>query len=290
MAQLARGYVASRRILNEFHPDVLFFTGGYLAGPMALAGRAVPTVLYVPDIEPGLALRTLARFADRLCVTSARTQEYLTQSVEVTGYPVRADLSLWTRQQGRLALGIEEDLPVLLVAGGSKGARSINQALIAHLPELLEVAQVLHLTGQGESDTVAAATDKLTPMQQRRYRRYAFLHENMGAALAAADLAVMRSGASVLGELPLFGLPAVLVPYPHAWRYQWINARYLAEHNAAVVIEDAALRRELLITVQSLLREPAKRAAMHAAMRSLAHPEAADMLAGQLLELGGHRA
>jgi UDP-N-acetylglucosamine--N-acetylmuramyl-(pentapeptide) pyrophosphoryl-undecaprenol N-acetylglucosamine transferase len=289
-AQLVRGFVASRRLLHEFHPDVLFFTGGYLAGPMALAGKAIPTVLYVPDIEPGLALKTLARFADRICVTSARTQKYLRQSVAVTGYPVRAELAQWTKQRARLTLGLEEDLPVLLVAGGSKGARSINQALVAQLPALLEVTQVVHLTGQGESETVAAATAHLTQQQQRRYHRHAFLHEDMGAALAAADFAVMRSGASVLGELPLFGLPAILVPYPHAWRYQWINARYLAEQNAAVVIEDAALRGKLLSTVQSLLREPAKRTAMHDAMRSLAHPEAANLLAGQLLELGGHRA
>jgi UDP-N-acetylglucosamine--N-acetylmuramyl-(pentapeptide) pyrophosphoryl-undecaprenol N-acetylglucosamine transferase len=289
LSRLARGFVASRRILNEFRPDVLFFTGGYVAGPMALAGRSVPTALYVPDIEPGLALKTLARFADRICVTSARTQQYLKRSVVVTGYPVRSDLARWTKQEGRLALGIGGDLPVLLVAGGSKGARSINEALLIHLPALLEVAQVIHLTGHGESEAVAAGTSGLTQSQQSRYHRYAFLHENMGAALAAADFAVMRAGASVLGELPLFGLPAVLVPYPHAWRYQWVNARYLAEHNAAVVIEDAAVGRELLNTVRSLLREPAKRAAMHVAMQSLAHPEAAGLLAGQLLELGGDR-
>jgi UDP-N-acetylglucosamine--N-acetylmuramyl-(pentapeptide) pyrophosphoryl-undecaprenol N-acetylglucosamine transferase len=223
-------------------------------------------------------------------VTSPRTQDYVSRPVTVTGYPVRTDLSHWTRAQGRLNLGLEEDLPVLLVTGGSKGARSINQALIAHLPALLETMQVVHITGEGEAQAVSAATASLTKAQQSRYRQYAFLHENMGAAFAAADFAVMRAGASVLGELPLFGLPAILVPYPHAWRYQWINANYLAENNAAVVIEDRALRSELLTTVQNLLRDPARRASMQAAMRSLAHPEAASLLAGQLLELGGHRA
>ncbi len=289
LVQVARGFTASRRILKDFRPDVLFFTGGYLAGPMAVAGRAVPTVLYVPDVEPGLALKALARLADRICVTSARTQDYVSRPVTVTGYPVRADLSRWTREQGRQRLGLTADLPVLLVTGGSKGARSINQALLAHLPALLEVTQVVHITGEGEAQAVAAATADLTKTQQARYRRFAFLHENMGAAFAAADFAVMRAGASVLGELPLFGLPAILVPYPHAWRYQWINAKYLAENKAAVVIEDRALQSELLATVQSLLREPDRRASMQAAMRSLAHPQAANLLAAQLVELGGHR-
>jgi UDP-N-acetylglucosamine--N-acetylmuramyl-(pentapeptide) pyrophosphoryl-undecaprenol N-acetylglucosamine transferase len=290
VAKLTRGYFASRKILKDFRPDVLFFTGGYLAAPMAVAGSRVPTALYVPDIEPGLALKVLARLADRICVTSAQSQQYFSRRVAATGYPVRAEVARWTKAQGKAELGLSEDYPVLLVVGGSKGARSINQALIANLSQLLEVVQVVHLTGQGEWGTVAAATSGLDPAQQKRYRRYPFLEETMGAALAAADFAVTRAGASVLGELPLFGLPAILVPYPHAWRYQWINAKYLTEHKAALVIHDAALRDKLLSTVRELVQNPAKQEEMRSAMRSLAHPEAAMTLAGHLLELGGHRA
>lgn len=290
VAQLAAGFTASRRILHSFRPDVLFFTGGYLAGPMALAGRRVPTALYVPDIEPGLALKALARFADRICVTDSRTQRYFSQPVMVTGYPVRSDLLRWTRQQSRRHLELDERLPVLLVAGGSTGARSVNQALTANLEQLLEVTQVVHLTGRSEFDSVTHATSGLSAAQRRRYRQFAFLDETMGAALAAADFALMRAGASVLGELPAFGLPAVLVPYPHAWRYQWVNAQYLVEHQAAILIEDAALKDELLDTIKSLLKDRDRTDAMRLAMRSLAHPEAADAVASQLMELGGHRA
>ena len=149
---------------------------------------------------------------------------------------------------------------------------------------------MVHLTGRGEFDAVTRATSGLSATQRRRYKRFAFLDENMGAALAAADFAVMRAGASVLGELPAFGLPAILAPYPHAWRYQWVNARYLVEHQAAIMIEDAALEDELLGTVKSLLHDRDRSDSMRLAMRSLAHPEAADAVAGQLMELGGHRA
>jgi UDP-N-acetylglucosamine:LPS N-acetylglucosamine transferase len=290
MAQLASGFAASRRILQQFHPDVLFFTGGYLAGPMALAGNHVPTALYVPDIEPGLALKALARLADRICVTDGGTQRYFAKPVVVTGYPVRPNLLRWTRQESRRLLELDQLLPVLLVAGGSTGARSINQALIANLEQLLEVTQVVHLTGRGEFESVTRVTSGLSATQHRRYKCFAFLDENMGAALAAADFAVMRAGASVLGELPAFGLPAILAPYPHAWRYQWVNAQYLVEHEAAILIEDAALKDELLGTIKSLLQDRDRSDAMRLAMRSLARPEAADLLASQLMELGGHRA
>jgi UDP-N-acetylglucosamine--N-acetylmuramyl-(pentapeptide) pyrophosphoryl-undecaprenol N-acetylglucosamine transferase len=289
LLQILRGVVASRRILGEFRPDVLFFTGGYVAGPMALAGWRVPTLLFVPDIEPGLALKVLVPFADRIAISADASQKYFTQKTVVTGYPVRADLLDWTRESGRTALKLAQGEPVLLVSGGSKGARSINRALIEHLPALLEIAQVVHITGLGEWDSVVAATSELTLAQSGRYRRFAYLHEEMGAALAAADVAVMRAGASVLGELSMFGLPAILVPYPHAWRYQRVNAAYLEGRHAAIVVDDAVLRRDLFRIAEALLQNSSKREAMRSAMRSLAHPAAAQALAAQLLELGGHR-
>ena len=98
--QLSRGLWASRRILRGFRPDVLFFTGGYVAVPMALAGWRTPTLLYIPDIEPGLALKTLARFADRITVTAQDTQNYFIKNVIVTGYPLRPDLSTWAHGPG----------------------------------------------------------------------------------------------------------------------------------------------------------------------------------------------
>lgn len=289
LLQLGRGVGASARHLRQFRPDVMLFTGGYLAAPMAVAGRGVPTVLFVPDIEPGLALKFLARFADRIAVSAADSQRYFSKKVVVTGYPVRPDLKRWTRTRGRAVLKLRDDLPVVLVAGGSKGARSINQALIHSLRGILKLAQVVHITGQGEWEAVSEATAGLTKVQRRRYRPFPYLHEQMGAALAAADIAVMRAGASTLGELPLAGLPAILVPYPHAWRYQRVNAEYLAAHRAALVIRDQDLGSRLLPTVQKLLRSTPQRRSMRDAMRSLAKPDAAQALAGQLLELGGKR-
>jgi len=284
--KLALGTLESSRILRIFQPDALFFTGGYVAAPMALAGWRTPTLLYVPDIEPGLALKALARFADRITVTASDSQAYFKKKVIVTGYPLRPNLAKWSREKACEALGISSKHPILLVFGGSKGARSLNKAVLAHLPELLEMAEVVHISGQLDWDMVGKTESSLPSRMKKRYHTFPYLHE-MGKALAAADLVVSRAGASSLGELPFFGLPAVLVPYPHAWRYQKVNAEALARHGAAVVLDDSRLQEDLLDTVKVLFDNPGKRESMRSAMRSLARPDAAQAIANQLLELSG---
>ena len=127
--------------------------------------------------------------------------------------------------------------------------------------------------------------EELTGVQAARYHPFPYLHEEMGAALAAADLALSRAGASTLGEYPLFGLPAVLVPYPYAWRYQKVNADTLVQRGAAVMLEDGKLSDQLLSTVNDLLSQPQKLAAMRNAMQHLSHPEAAAEIGRQILAL-----
>ena len=217
LLRLARGYFAARRLLNEFKPNVLLFTGGFVAVPMALAGRSVPSLLYVPDIEPGLALKALSRLASRIGLTTETSSIYFpgNSRTSVTGYPTRPELSGWDRVRGCAHLGLDASRSVLLVTGGSKGARSINRALLASLPELLKITQVIHISGQLDWPEVETSAQNLAPELASNYHPMPYLHE-MGAALASADLVISRAGASSLGEYPLFGLPAVLVPYPYA--------------------------------------------------------------------------
>ncbi|MBV6396653.1 MAG: UDP-N-acetylglucosamine--N-acetylmuramyl-(pentapeptide) pyrophosphoryl-undecaprenol N-acetylglucosamine transferase [Anaerolineales bacterium] len=287
--KLMRGFAASRRILREFKPEALFFTGGYLAGPMALAGLNIPTLLYVPDIEPALALKMIARFADCIAVTTPDSRRYFPgrDSVVDTGYPVRAGFARQERGAARVKLNLHNDKPVLMIWGGSRGARSINQAAIQHLPGLLERAQVIHVSGELDWSQTQAMQASLAEAQRRDYHAYAYLHEEMNSAMSAADLIVSRAGASVLGEYPLLGAPAILVPYPHAWRYQKVNANYLARRGAAMILEDSQLDHELLIVVQTLLNDPAKLQAMRVAMQSLSRPDAARVIASQILGLAG---
>lgn len=288
VAKLMRGVLASRRILREFQPDALFFTGGFVAAPMAVAGMNIPTALYVPDIEPGLALKFLSYFADVINVTADDSRRFFPRSkrIVLTGYPLRADLSNWSRAQAFSHFGLDSALPVLLITGGSKGARSINLAVLKHLEELLGVTQIIHITGTLDWDVVQNAAQELPGSLKSRYRAMPYLHE-MGAALAAADLVLSRAGASTLGEYPLFGLPAVLVPYPYAWRYQKVNADYLAEHGAALVLQDELLNDKLSNVLKDLLLNTHKLEAMRAAAGTLSRPNAATALASQLFELAG---
>ncbi len=290
ISKLARGVMASRKILREFKPDVLFFTGGYVAAPMAIAGQNIPTVLYVPDIEPGLALKFLSYFADVVTVTAPHSNKYFPrpQKLIFSGYPLRADLSNWSREKATHHFGLASSKPVLLVTGGSKGARSINMAILSHLGELLNIAQVIHITGSLDWPVVEKAAQELPEALRSQYHAMPYSHE-MGAALAAADLVVSRAGASALGEYPFFNLPAVLVPYPYAWRYQKVNADFLAQQNAALILQDEVLEDKLLPVVKDLLSNKNKLDAMRAAMKKLSHPRAADVIASQLVELAGEQ-
>lgn len=282
--KLFKGYLASRKILKEFRPDVLLFTGGYVAIPMAVAALRKPAVLYVPDIEPGLALKFLARFADKIALTTKCSEHFFPnqEKLTMTGYPIREDLKKWDSKTGRAYFRLEPNLRTLLFMGGSSGARSINYALLDILPELLKDFQIIHLTGHLDWEAIQERTQNLSS----HYQAFPYLHE-VGAALAAADLVISRAGASTLGEYPLFGLPAILVPYPYAWHYQKVNAEYLVKNNAAVMIRDEALNEELLPTIRRLMHDPEELNNMRKAMASLAHSDAAGKIAELIQELAG---
>ena len=289
LRQLARGVAAARRIVQDYRPQALLLTGGYVGVPVALAARRVPKLVYVPDIEPGQALRLMARFADCLAVTAEETALRLPRRprVCVTGYPTRPDLCRADRDQARRHFGLDLALPLVLVFGGSKGARSLNEAVWGSLEDLLAVAQVVHITGSLDWPRTESRQQELTASLAARYRPFAYLHDEMAQALAAADLAVARAGAATLGELPLFGLPGVLVPYPHAWRYQKVNAEYLVSRGGAVRIEDSEIATRLVPVIRQLLGDPVRLEGMRQAMRRMARPQAAAEIAAEVERLLG---
>jgi len=299
LIKLMQGWRAAYRLGRRERPAALFATGGYASVPVALSAwtLGVPILVYLPDVEPGWTVRFIARLATRVAVTVEDSRAYLpARKVVVTGYPVRAEFHshLFERTEARATLGLALDEPVLLVLGGSRGARSLNQALGEELERILELTQVVHVSGEPDWPWVSERCRALPAALKARYHVFSYLHEEMGPALAAADLAVCRAGASTLGELPFFGLPAVLVPYPHAWRYQRVNAEYLTGRGAAVVLEDGRLSEELLPAVSRLLNDRAALEEMAERMQALARPGAAVHLAGELLTLaqrgwGGRR-
>jgi UDP-N-acetylglucosamine--N-acetylmuramyl-(pentapeptide) pyrophosphoryl-undecaprenol N-acetylglucosamine transferase len=145
--------------------------------------------------------------------------------------------------------------------------------------------QILHISGYLDWEEVQQAQTKLPEELARYYHPYPYLHTEMGAAMAAADLVVSRSGASTLGEYPLFGLPAILVPYPYAWRYQEVNARYLERSGAAIVLTDERIAEQLLPAIRSIMSDLHLRQTMQRAMQALAQPQAAQTIADMLYRM-----
>ncbi|MCC7362231.1 MAG: UDP-N-acetylglucosamine--N-acetylmuramyl-(pentapeptide) pyrophosphoryl-undecaprenol N-acetylglucosamine transferase [Anaerolineales bacterium] len=284
---LVRGVFEAWGRVRAFRPDVLLVTGGFITMPVALAAwlNRVPVLVYLPDIEPGLAIKAVAAIARRIAVTVADSRAFLRgKELVVTGYPTRPDLARADRAAARAHLGLSGDRPVVLVTGGSRGAHSLNSATLAALPDWLRDYAVVHLAGEHDWPAVEQARAALPEALKPHYHAFPFLHE-MGLALAAADLVVSRAGASALGEYPLFGLPAVLVPYPYAWRYQKVNADYLVQRGAAVQLADEALGVQLAGAVRNLLSDPARLAAMRTAARAAAVPEAAQNVVRELRRL-----
>jgi UDP-N-acetylglucosamine--N-acetylmuramyl-(pentapeptide) pyrophosphoryl-undecaprenol N-acetylglucosamine transferase len=283
-AWIVDGVGRARTILKQFNPEVVFVTGGYACVAVTLAARiqGVPVLIYLPDIVPGLAIRFLSRFANKIAVTSEESYHYLRRDKAlVTGYPVRSHIYSLDRAEARQALGLGPLDKTLLVFGGSRGARSINRALVAGLRELLAACQIVHVSGRLDADWVTGMVRGLPDGLRGRYHPYSYLHD-MPQALVAADLAVARAGAATLGEFPAAGLPAILVPYPHSGQHQQANADYMARNDAALVLPDDALAEKLIPTILQVIQDDQTLAGMRESTRAMARPDAAEAIAEQL--------
>jgi UDP-N-acetylglucosamine--N-acetylmuramyl-(pentapeptide) pyrophosphoryl-undecaprenol N-acetylglucosamine transferase len=291
LLKAARGARQAAALLREYRPQVVFVTGGFVAGPVVWsAWRAgVPVFIYLPDMTPGVAIRRMSRFASRVGVTFDAAARHFPGKAVVTGYPVRPEVAGWAgrKQEARQALGLDADGRVVCVFGGSRGARSINQALAAALPQVLPHCQVIHISGTLDWPATQERAAQLPATLRERYHPFAYLHDEMAQALAAADLVVARAGASTLGEFPLLGLPSILVPYPYAGQHQDLNADYLAERGAACKLADSELSARLAPLVLELLSDAARLDRMSLAAGSLARPDAAANIARELERLAG---
>jgi undecaprenyldiphospho-muramoylpentapeptide beta-N-acetylglucosaminyltransferase len=285
LAKLTWSLGTASKLIRQFQPDVMFMTGGYMAAPVALAARlhGVPIVIFLPDVEPGSTIKTVMPLAQKVaCTTELSAQFVPADKLIVTGYPLRPDIRAATQLSRAEALAqfdLQPGRPTLFVFGGSRGSWNINKALMDNLPALLAHIQIIHVSGDLTWPQVESNAATLPEELRRWYRPYPYLHEQMGAAFRAADLALARAGASMLGESPAFGLPTILVPLAFAWRYQKVNADYLTERGTAVQSTDERLPEDLSELVLSLLQDQSRLDQMRAAARALAVPQAAAHLA-----------
>jgi UDP-N-acetylglucosamine--N-acetylmuramyl-(pentapeptide) pyrophosphoryl-undecaprenol N-acetylglucosamine transferase len=279
-------------LLARQRPAAIFTTGGYVAIPVLVAARLlrIPTVLWEGNVIPGRSVRATARLASALAVSFASTCRALgaAERCLVTGTPIR-DIAGIDRAEARARLGLSSTDRLVVIFGGSQAVRRLNTAVAGALPALVERAVVIHIAGADGMPEAEASSAALPEALRDRYRPAAFLGAQLLDALGAADLVVGRAGSSTLAEATAFGLPMVVIPYPHAGDHQRANAAAMATAGAATFIADEQLDAASLLDAVSVLGDAGRYAAMAAASRSLGRPGAADAVAEIVLALAERR-
>lgn len=291
--RLLRGYFQARALLSERHPDVVFGKGGALSAVMALAAHraGIPVVLHESDAVSGRANRLVARWARVVCLgfreTAANYERGATNSSTLkaqslklifTGNPVRQSIGGGVREEGFHLTGLSGKKPVMIVFGGSQGAAALNNAVRNRLDDLLEVAEIIHLTGKGKE-----GEPRLVP----GYWSTPFAHADLKHLYAAADFALSRAGAGGISELACLGIPALLVPLRGvAQDHQLANAEAAERGGGCRLLPQEALRTSLLPAVRALAQDARLRASMSESIRTLCVPDAAQRIARLVLAQG----
>ena len=249
-------------------PALLFSKGGYVSVPPVIAARicGVPVLTHESDLDPGLATRINAKFADSICLSYSGTAEYFSSLLQpklvVTGNPIRSAILTGDPARGRKLFGFSGEKPLVLVIGGSLGAAQINSLLQEVYPYILPDAVILHQTGSGNGEGQPAAG----------YIQQEYIHSEMADVLAAADLVITRAGAGTLWECGTLGKAMILIPLDTAGSRgdQLRNAALFADNGAARVLEGGSATAEnLKNTVLELLNDPEKRSRIGGAARRI---------------------
>ncbi|EYE88410.1 UDP-diphospho-muramoylpentapeptide beta-N- acetylglucosaminyltransferase [Fervidicella metallireducens AeB] len=246
-----KGYFQASKIIKDFKPDVVIGTGGYVCGPVVLtaAFKGIPTIIHEQNAIPGMTNKILSRFVTKIAISFKASEKYFPKSKTVfTGNPVRNNILKVNKDKAREFWGFDKNKPLLLVVGGSRGAKNINNAVVDIIPTLNNRGiQLLFITGENQYDEVIEKLkDKnieLKSLKGIKIMPYVF---NMQDALGACDLIVSRAGATILSEITAIGLPAILIPSPYvANNHQEFNALALEENGAAIIIKETQLKEDI---------------------------------------------
>ena len=285
--KLLKSSLSARQIIRDFKPDVVVGVGGYASFPVlnAAQGRRIPTLIQEQNSYAGKSNKILARRASAICVAYEGMEQFFPEDkIMLTGNPVRKSIaqSTVTQEEGRAAFGIAQHGKVILVVGGSLGAKSMNEALGAGLADLmLEGVQVIWQTGKPYFDTARQQAG----VYGEAVKVYDFIRQ-MAEAYAAADIVVSRAGALAIAELCIAGKPVIFVPYPFAAEdHQTSNAMSLVRHNAAQLVRDADVPQALIPKLKALIHDEATQSIMRQSLRRLAIADADERIAQKVMAL-----
>jgi len=270
-----RATIEAYGIIKSFKPDVIVATGGFVSLPVVIAGslQRVPTVLLEPNFVPGITTRICKWFASRVVTAFEGSRKYFRfRKVFCLGIPVRKQITSTVKGIAIQNMGLRQDQKMVLIMGGSQGARSINKSVIEALPELEKMnIQVIHVAGERDFDWVSSETSRAPVF----YHLLPYM-ENMWDGLAGADLVVSRAGAAAISEIIARGLPSILIPFPFSSeRHQDFNAKVLSDAGAAALIKDSELDGSTLVSqIKRVLNDRPLYLQMAAASKSLGRPDA----------------
>lgn len=288
-----QGVADSLRVLRRFKPQVIFIKGGFVGVPVGIAAKLlrIPYIIHESDVTPGLANRLLGRWAERIAVgfPVKSYSDFEKSRLVFVGNPVRREIMSATRAQGLMHYKLDDSLPVLLVTGGSQGARQINDIVLDALPDLLERYQLIHQAGEGELERVQFELSRHKKLPHiGRYHPYAFIMKEMGLALAVADLVIGRAGVGTIADSAVLGKPTVLIPNSAMAGHQVANAKVLSRSGAARVLDGQTLTPEKFIReIDRIVGDREEQERLSKAIAQFANPEAAVELARVILAVGG---
>jgi UDP-N-acetylglucosamine--N-acetylmuramyl-(pentapeptide) pyrophosphoryl-undecaprenol N-acetylglucosamine transferase len=276
-------------------PDVIFSKGGYGSFPVVWVGwiYRIPIILHESDSAPGLANRTLAKFANKIILSFNGSKAYFPKQQEkliLIGNPIREELTRGDKNQGRKIFKISSQKPVILIIGGSQGAQKINETVLYILPRLLEIAEVIHITGERNAREIAQESEKILKYYEglkNYYHLYSFLNaEQLKHAYAVADLIINRAGASSIYEIAACGKPSIIIPLPTAASdHQRKNAHDFAETGGAVVLGQENLTPNMFLDeISKLLSNPNKLKEMGEKAKSFYQPNIAEKIRDEIIK------
>lgn len=287
-----RGYFQAKEIISEYDPDVVFAKGGYVSLPVGLAAHSLkyPLVIHESDSVMGLANRILSKRADKVCVSYPikSYQDVEREKLVYSGNPVRDDIYGGKRENAIKEFGLDENLPVIMVIGGSQGSLIINQVVSESLKELLGKYQVIHVSGERDYDWLGFQASKLDPVLRKNYFLFNFLSGSLKDAYKAADLVISRAGNNVIAELAAIKRPTILIPLStSANSHQLSNGKILSRMGAAMLLLQENLSPKTLTRkIDYLFDNPGEMRAMSEKISTLATPDAARIVTQEIYKLG----
>ena len=278
LCNVISGVFESLSIISKFKPDLIVGSGGYVSAPVTFAGslKKIPVVLLEQNTISGKTNRFIGKFAKKICISFEDSAESFPREKTVfTGNPVRDDIISADREESRKELNIKKDQFCILVTGASQGAKSINNGIIECLKKWKDRdITIIHLTGEKNWDDIKKATEDLTKDSKIDYRPIAYMN-NIASAYASCDLVIARAGATTLAEISDRGIPAILIPYPHAAEdHQKKNALFFEKRNAGIEIDDDKIQEKLISTIETLMNDREKLNSMSEACKKLGKPNA----------------